>query len=405
MQIVTSSVLEKHEHNCKQFTDGETLPSTSTHRALRLVNRVLSHVVTPHLFRYLSPRDFAFDVDFEGESAVEQLCQSPYAIHVQELRMRPSYKIAMIGRGEILRSLIVRWESIFTQMSAALTSLKELKLLSLHFDSVSWSIDGSTRETWANFIGLLLLRFSKMFPKVQRLWLYLSHNTGSDIIYYKSPELPEDLPVVSALATIPALVVVLEPVPDVQSARFEKHFENSFCFLAVVLPLPIDLDQSSCSAQMRSLLNFVWPFGKDVRGLTISTCEETVLPDCTLSACKNLEEKKRVPQLKDIALRAMFIKDLLWRNCKTLLVMTLQNVYLIDGTWEEILQSTGRLDLMLPKYCVLENLQYASEGTSSIWRDEAVTESKLCSNREADHRALEAFEAMLSRNMDKSIRS
>ncbi|MCJ1436490.1 hypothetical protein MMC27_005869 [Xylographa pallens] len=405
LKIVNFSGLEKHEHSHEHCHDGEPFPPTSTHKALRLVDRALSRVATPYLFRYLSPVDFAFDADPEGESIIEQLCRSPCAIYVQELRMRPPFNRIKVDDAQILQSRIVRWTSIFTLMSVALSSLRILKLQSLHFESRSVFLNGSTCRTWADFLGPFLLRFPTLFPQVQQLQLYLSDQTGRDVLHHNHSDSPKDYPVINALANLPATVIVLESDPGEQSARFEKHVENGRFILGLVLPCCIGLHQTPHWMDMLPLVDFVELLAKDAMGLMMSTCGETVLPDCSLAAFTGLEGKMRVLQLENIALRASFVIDLLSRNRAALMMMVLQNVYLIDGTWEDVLRSTGGLDLMQPEFCFLERLRYASKGASSMWRDETGEGSKLWSKREADHKALEAFEDMLQKNADESLQS
>ncbi|MCJ1378608.1 hypothetical protein MMC17_001707 [Xylographa soralifera] len=403
--IINFSGLEKHEHSHEHCHDGEPFPPKLTHKALRLVNRAFSRVATPYLFRYLSPLDFAFDVDPEGDCIIEQLCRSPCAIYVQELRMRPSFNKIKVDDTRILQSRIVRWESIFILMSAALPSLRILKLQSLHFESRSIFLHGSICRTWADFVGPFLLGFSTLFPRVQQLQLYLSDQLGRDILYHNPSKDPGDRTVISALANLSAIVVVLQSDPGVQSARFEMHVENGFSVLGLVLPCCVGLHQTPHWMDMLPLVDFVSLLAKDAMGLMMSTCGEIVLPDCSLSAFAGFEGKMRVLQLEEIAVRASFVVDLLSRNRTALMMMVFQNVYLIDGTWEDILQSTDGLDLMLPGSCFLQGLRYASTGASSIWWDESGEGSKLWSKREADHRALEAFEDMLKKNVDKGLQS
>ena len=365
--------------------------------------------MTPYLFRYLSPVDFAFDVDPEGESIIERLCQSPYAIHIQELRMRTPFNRIKVDDAQTLQSRIVRWTSIFTLMSVTLSSLRILRLQSLHFESRSVFLNGSTCRTWAGFLGPFLLRFPTLFLQVQQLQLYLSDQTGRDVLHHNYSDSPRDYPVINALANLPATIVVLESDPGEQSARFEKHVEKGCFVLGLVLPCCIGLHQTPHWTDMLPLVDFVELLAKDAMGLMMSTCGEIVLPDCSLGAFADFEGKMRFLQLENIALRASFVTDLLSRNRAALMMMVLQNVYLIDGTWEDVLQSIGGLDLMQPGFCFLEGLRYASKGASSMWQDETGDEpkegSKLWSKREADHTALEAFEDMIKKNADESLQS
>ena len=127
------TALEKDELGYACSHDANQFPPTLAYKALRLVDRTFVHVVTPHLFRYLSPLDFTFDADPEGESVIEQLCRSPYASYVRELHMRPSFNKIKVNEHPILQSRLARWGSIFTLMSVALSNLRILKIQSLHF--------------------------------------------------------------------------------------------------------------------------------------------------------------------------------------------------------------------------------------------------------------------------------
>ncbi|MCJ1291120.1 hypothetical protein MMC34_002663 [Xylographa carneopallida] len=154
---------------------------------------------------------------------------------------------------------------------------------------------------------------------------------------------------------------------------------------------------------MLPLIGFVELLAEDAEGLVMSTFGEHVLPDRSLTAFAGFNAKIRLPVLEDIALSANFVIDLLAPNRATLKVMKLRNVYLIDGTWEGVLQTTDGFDLLQPRCCYLKELRYARKGASSDWRNDAAPGSKLYSSREADRGALKAFEKMLKKNAGKSF--
>ncbi|MCJ1399745.1 hypothetical protein MMC11_002947 [Xylographa trunciseda] len=155
---------------------------------------------------------------------------------------------------------------------------------------------------------------------------------------------------------------------------------------------------------MLPLVDFVSLLAKDAAGLRMSTCGEVILPDCTLSTFAGFHDNLRILQLQDIALRASFIKGLLSRN-QALVMLVLQNVSLIDGTWDDVLRSTGGFHLMEPVFCFIQGLKYARKGDSSMWWVGGVAEGKLYNKRTADHKALKAFEDMLHQNKDQSLQN
>ena len=154
--------------------------------------------------------------------------------------MRPSFNKIKDDDLQILQSRITRWTSVFTLMSVALSILRIHKLHSLHFESRSVFLNGSTCRTWADFLRPLLLRFSLLFPRVEQLQLYLSDQTGRDILNHSPSNSPEDRLVVSARAKLSAILVVLENTPGLQSARFKNTSKmvsrfSDLCFRAVLV--------------------------------------------------------------------------------------------------------------------------------------------------------------------------